>query len=106
MLAERGISVELIDVQTLLPFDIPQICVNSLKKTNRLVVLDEDLPGSGSAFILQQILETQGGYRYLDAQPITITAKDHRTAYGQDGDYYTKPQAEDIYDSVCRLMNE
>ena len=106
LLAERGISVELIDVQTLLPFDIPQICVNSLKKTNRLVVLDEDLPGSGSAFILQQILETQGGYRYLDAQPITITAKDHRTAYGQDGDYYTKPQAEDIYDSVCRLMNE
>ena len=106
MLEQHGISVELIDVQTLLPFDRPAICVASLQRTNRLVVLDEDYPGGASAYILQQILEVQGGYRYLDAPPLTITAKEHRTAYGQDGDYYTKPQAEDVFDAVYRLMQE
>jgi pyruvate/2-oxoglutarate/acetoin dehydrogenase E1 component/TPP-dependent pyruvate/acetoin dehydrogenase alpha subunit len=102
----HGIQVEIVDVQTLLPFDIPQICVASLKKTNRLVVLDEDLPGSGTAYILQQILEEQGGYRHLDAKPITISAKDHRTAYGQDGDYFTKPQPEDIVEQIVELVKE
>ena len=104
-LAEKGISVEIVDVQTLLPFDLPSTCVQSLKKTNRLVVLDEDVPGSASAYILQQILEVQGGYRYLDAAPLTITAQEHRTAYGQDGDYFTKPQAEDVFESIWNMMH-
>lgn len=106
MLAAAGVSIEIVDVQTLLPFDLTGTCVASLKKTNRLLVLDEDLPGSGSAYILQQVLEVQGGYRYLDASPATLTAKDHRTAYSQDGDYFTKPQPEDVYDAVMRLMAE
>lgn len=106
LLAQNNISVEIVDLQTLLPFDLPQVCLLSLKKTNRLVVLDEDLPGSGTAYILQQILEEQGGYRYLDAKPVTISAKDHRTAYGQDGDYFTKPQVEDIFEVITALMKE
>jgi len=106
MLAAAGVSIEIVDVQTLLPFDLTGTCVASLKKTNRFLVLDEDLPGSGSAYILQQVLEVQGGYRYLDASPATLTAKDHRTAYSQDGDYFTKPQPEDVYDAVMRLMAE
>jgi pyruvate/2-oxoglutarate/acetoin dehydrogenase E1 component len=106
LLAQNNISVEIVDLQTLLPFDLPQACLSSLKKTNRLVVLDEDLPGSGTAYILQQILEEQGGYRYLDAKPVTISAKDHRTAYGQDGDYFTKPQVEDIFEVITALVKE
>lgn len=105
-LAERGISVELIDVQTLLPFDLPATCVASVKKTNRLVVLDEDFEGGASGYILQQILEKQGGYRWLDSPPRTLFAKDHRTAYGQDGDYHTKPQAEDVFAAVYDLLKE
>jgi pyruvate/2-oxoglutarate/acetoin dehydrogenase E1 component/TPP-dependent pyruvate/acetoin dehydrogenase alpha subunit len=104
LLAGQGIAVELIDVQTLLPFDLPHTCVESLKKTNRLVVLDEDLPGGASAFILQQILEVQDGYRYLDAPPLTISARDHRTPYGQDGDYFGKPQVEDVVEAVWRTV--
>jgi pyruvate/2-oxoglutarate/acetoin dehydrogenase E1 component/TPP-dependent pyruvate/acetoin dehydrogenase alpha subunit len=105
-LTAKGISVELVDVQTLLPFDLVGTCVESLKKTNRLVVLDEDVPGGASAYMLQQILEVQGGYRYLDAAPLTITAQEHRTAYGQDGDYFTKPQAEDVFEAIWNLMHE
>lgn len=105
-LSDLGINVEIVDVQTLLPFDLPHVCLSSLKKTNRLVVLDEDVPGSGSAYILQQIMEVQGGYKWLDAQPVTLTAKDHRTAYGQDGDYFSKPQAEDVVDAIVQLMAE
>ena len=106
MLKEVGISVELIDPQTLLPFDINHLIVKSLQKTNKLVVVDEDVPGGASAFILQQILENQNGYHYLDAKPVTITAKAHRPPYGTDGDYFSKPNAEEIYDRIFALMQE
>ena len=101
-----GISVELIDVQTLLPFDLNQSIAASLKKTNKLVVLDEDVPGGASAYIMQQILEIQGGYRYLDSAPLSIIAKEHRPAYGTDGDYFSKPSAEDIFIKLYDLMHE
>lgn len=105
-LSQLNISVELIDVQTLLPFDLAQDCVVSLQKTNRLIVVDEDVPGGGSAYILQQILEVQQGYKYLDSPPTTIAAKAHRPAYGTDGDYFSKPNSEDIYERVVELMRE
>lgn len=106
MLTEHGISVELIDVQTLLPFDIHHSIVESLRKTNRLVVLDEDVPGGASAYLLQQVLEVQGGYKHLDSEPVTLAAKEHRPAYGSDGDYFSKPSADDVFDAVYRVMNE
>jgi len=106
MLSEIGISLELIDAQTLLPFDIHHLIGKSLHKTNKLVVVDEDVPGGASAYILQQILEKQAGYFQLDAKPITITAKAHRPAYGTDGDYFSKPNAEEIYDALFALMQE
>jgi len=106
MLAEVGIRVELIDVQTLLPFDINHTIVESLKNTNRLVVFDEDVPGGASAFILQQILEEQNGYQYLDSKPLTITSKPHRPAYSSDGDYFSKPSIDDVYAAIYQLMNE
>lgn len=105
-LAEHGISVELIDVQTLLPFDINHSIVESVKKTNRLVVLDEDVPGGASAYILQKIMEEQGAYQYLDSAPLTIASKEHRPAYGSDGDYFSKPNADDVFDSIYNLMHE
>ena len=105
-LSQYGISVELIDIQTLLPFDINHSIVNSLKKTNRLVIVDEDVPGGASAFILQQILEVQGGYQYLDSVPVTLTAKEHRPAYGSDGDYFSKPSSDDIFEKIYQLMND
>jgi pyruvate/2-oxoglutarate/acetoin dehydrogenase E1 component len=105
-LADLGISVELIDARTLLPFDREQLCVESLKKTNRLLVVDEDVPGGASAYLLQQILEVQGGYRYLDATPSTLTAKAHRPAYGSDGDYFSKPSVEDVVEKVLGMVNE
>ena len=105
-LKEVDISVELIDVQTLLPFDLNHSIVESVKKTNRLLVLDEDVPGGGSAYILQKILEEQGAYQYLDSEPRTLAAKDHRPAYGSDGDYFSKPSAEDVFDTVYELMRE
>ena len=105
-LQEVDISVELIDARTLLPFDINHSIVESLKKTNRLLVVDEDVPGGASAFILQQILEDQGGYYHLDAEPVTLAAKAHRPAYGSDGDYFSKPSIEDIFDAAYDIMNE
>ncbi|MGB1247234.1 MAG: transketolase C-terminal domain-containing protein, partial [Chitinophagales bacterium] len=105
-LEEQGVSVELIDVQTLLPFDINHSIVESLKKTNRIVFLDEDVPGGASAYMLQKVLEEQGGYQHLDSQPVTIAAKAHRPPYGTDGDYFSKPNAEDIFEAVYSLMNE
>jgi 2-oxoisovalerate dehydrogenase E1 component len=105
-LREAGISLEIIDVQTLLPFDINHSIVNSLKKTNKLIVLDEDVPGGASAFILQQILEVQKGYYNLDTEPATLTSKAHRPAYGSDGDYFSKPSADDVYDAVYKLMQD
>ncbi|MCU0421358.1 MAG: thiamine pyrophosphate-dependent enzyme [Bacteroidia bacterium] len=105
-LQEIGISCELIDVQSLLPFDIHHQLVKSLKRTNKLVIVDEDVPGGASAYILQQILEVQNGYQYLDAKPLTITAKPHRPPYGTDGDYFSKPNAEDIFEAILELMHD
>lgn len=105
-LAEEGIEAEIIDVQTLIPFDRPQMIVRSLEKTNRLVVVDEDVEGGASAFILQQILERDNGYFHLDSKPTTITGKNHRPAYGSDGDYFSKPNVEDVFDKVYALMSE
>ncbi|CAN5524804.1 alpha-ketoacid dehydrogenase subunit alpha/beta [soil metagenome] len=105
-LNQLDISCEVIDVQTLLPFDINHSIISSLKKTGKLLVVDEDVPGGASAFILQQILETQNGFELLDAKPLTLTAKPHRAAYGSDGDYFSKPGVEDVIDSVYKMMNE
>ncbi len=105
-LTQVGIDVEIIDAQSLLPFDINQDCVKSLMKTNNLLVVDEDVPGGASAYILQEILENQNGYNYLDSKPNTLTAKAHRTAYGTDGDYFSKPSAEDIFEKVYEIMHE
>ncbi len=105
-LEQHHIAVEIVDVQTLLPFDLLNTCLSSLKKTNRLLVLDEDFEGGASAYILQQVLDKQGGYRYLDAAPATIVAKPHRPAYGQDGDYHSKPQVEDVVQKVLQMMQE
>ena len=105
-LEKKNISVELIDVQTLLPFDIHHSIVESLKKTNRIVFLDEDVPGGSSAFMMQKVLEEQGGYSFLDSEPKTISAKAHRPAYGSDGDYFSKPNAEDIVETIYSLMQE
>jgi pyruvate/2-oxoglutarate/acetoin dehydrogenase E1 component len=93
-------------VQTLLPFDIDHRIVESLKKTNRIVFLDEDVPGGATSFMMQQVLEKQNGYQYLDSKPITITAKAHRPAYGTDGDYFSKPNADEIFDAIYALMQE
>jgi 2-oxoisovalerate dehydrogenase E1 component len=105
-LQETGISVELIDVQTLLPFDINGLIAESLKKTNKILFLDEDVPVGASAYMMQQVLEVQKGFRYLDAEPRTLTGKAHRPAYGSDGDYFSKPSAEDIFETVYGMMNE
>jgi pyruvate/2-oxoglutarate/acetoin dehydrogenase E1 component/TPP-dependent pyruvate/acetoin dehydrogenase alpha subunit len=105
-LEEMGISAELIDVQTLLPFDTNQSIVESLKKTNRLLVIDEDVPGGASAYILQKIVEEQKGYFHLDSEPRTLTAQAHRTAYGTDGDYFSKPGIEDMVEAGYNLMSE
>jgi len=105
-LKEIGVNVELIDVQTLIPFDIHHSIVESVKKTNRLVVLDEDVPGGASAYILQKILEEQGAYQYLDAKPTTIASKEHRPAYGSDGDYFSKPSVDDVFEVLYGIMNE
>jgi pyruvate/2-oxoglutarate/acetoin dehydrogenase E1 component len=90
----------------LLPFDINQDIVKSITKTNRLLVIDEDVPGGASAYILQQIIEHQDAYNYLDSKPQTLTAKAHRPAYGTDGDYFSKPSIEDIFEKVYSMMNE
>jgi pyruvate/2-oxoglutarate/acetoin dehydrogenase E1 component/TPP-dependent pyruvate/acetoin dehydrogenase alpha subunit len=105
-LQQVGIDIEIIDAQSLLPFDLNSDCVKSLAKTNKLLVIDEDVPGGASAYLLQEILEKQDGYRFLDSKPATLTAKAHRTAYGTDGDYFSKPSAEDIFEKVYDIMNE
>lgn len=105
-LEKLDIFIEIIDPQTLLPFDKSQLCSQSLSKTNKLLVVDEDVPGAASAFILQQILEEQNGYYQLDAQPRTLTAKAHRPPYGSDGDYFTKPSVDDIIETAYTMMNE
>jgi 2-oxoisovalerate dehydrogenase E1 component len=105
-LEDVGISVELIDVQTLVPFDINSQIIESIKKTNRIVFLDEDVPGGASAFMFQQVFEKQGAYRWLDSEPKTITAKEHRAAYGTDGDYFSKPSAEMVFEVIYGMMSE
>ncbi len=105
-LAELGISIEIIDPQTLQPFDTGKLCVKSLAKTNKLLVVDEDLPGAASAFILQQVLEVQNGYFYLDAQPRTLSAFAHRPPYGSDGDYFSKPSVDDVIETVYQMLSE
>lgn len=105
-LLQVGIDVEIIDVQSLLPFDINHDTVLSLEKTNRLLVVDEDVPGGASAYLLQEIIENQNGYQYLDSKPATLTAKAHRPAYGTDGDYFSKPSSEDIFEKVYEMMHE
>ncbi len=105
-LTPAGISCELIDVQTLLPFDINHRIVESLKKTSRVIFIDEDVPGGAAAYMYQQVIEKQGGYRWLDIAPRTLTAHAHRPAYGSDGDYFSKPNAEDIAQAIIDMMKE
>jgi len=105
-LTELGINVELIDVQTLLPFDVNHMIAASLKKTNRLLVVDEDVSSGATAFILDKVLVEQKGYNFLDSAPVTLSAKDHRPAYGSDGDYFSKPSIEDIVETAYGIMNE
>ena len=105
-LAPKGISCEVIDVRTLLPFDINHLIVKSLEKTNRIVFVDEDVPGGASAYMFQQVMEKQGGFRWLDVAPRTISANDHRPAYATDGDYFSKPNAEDIAGVIEAMMQE
>lgn len=105
-LAPQGIDVEIIDVQTLLPFDTEHMIVESLKKTNRIIFIDEDVPGGCSAYMFQKVMEEQGGYRWLDVAPRTLSAKAHRPAYATDGDYFSKPNAEDIFEAIKEMMEE
>jgi pyruvate/2-oxoglutarate/acetoin dehydrogenase E1 component/TPP-dependent pyruvate/acetoin dehydrogenase alpha subunit len=106
LLEKAGISVELIDVQTLLPFDLEHQIVESLKKTNRVVFMDEDVPGGATAYMMREVLEKQGGYQYLDSAPTTITAKAHRPPYGSDGDYFSKPNPEDVFEVIYKMVYE
>lgn len=101
-----GIDIEIIDIQTLLPFDLDGLCVQSIQKTSKLLVVDEDVPGGASAFILQQILEEQKGYYLLDGQPRTLSAKAHRPPYGSDGDYFSKPSVDDVVELAYQMMSE
>ncbi|WP_055443332.1 alpha-ketoacid dehydrogenase subunit alpha/beta [Lacinutrix himadriensis] len=105
-LIEVGINAEVIDIQSLLPFDLNHDIVKSIAKTNRLMVIDEDVPGGASAYILNEILNTQNAYEHLDSKPQTLTAKSHRPAYGTDGDYFSKPSLEDIFEAVYKVMHE
>jgi 2-oxoisovalerate dehydrogenase E1 component len=106
LLAQTGIDAEVIDVQTLLPFDVRGVIVESLKKTSRVAFIDEDVPGGATAFMMQNVLERDGGYEWLDSEPRTLPAKEHRPAYGSDGDYWSKPNRETIFECVYDLMHE
>lgn len=106
LLSASGIEIELVDVRTLLPFDLRGLVGASLRKTNRILFLDEDVPGGATAYMMQKVLEEQGGYEWLDCAPRTLSAKEHRPAYGSDGDYFSKPNREQIYDTVYDMMRE
>jgi pyruvate/2-oxoglutarate/acetoin dehydrogenase E1 component len=106
MLDRQGISCEVVDVQTLLPFDLNHLIGESLKKTNRIVFVDEDVPGGAAGFMFNKVMEEQDGYRWLDVAPRTITAKAHRPSYGSDGDYFSKPNAEEIEEVIKQMMAE
>jgi pyruvate/2-oxoglutarate/acetoin dehydrogenase E1 component len=101
-----GIDAEIIDVQSLMPFDLNHDIVKSIAKTNRVMIIDEDVPGGASAYILDKILNEQDAFQFLDSAPKTLTAKQHRPAYGNDGDYFSKPSAEDIFEAVYDVMYE
>ncbi len=105
-LAEIGIEVELIDVRTLLPFDVHGLILDSLRKTNRILFLDEDCPGGATAYMMQKVIEEQGGFHWLDCAPYTLSAKEHRPAYGSDGDYFSKPNREQIFEAVYKIMHD
>ena len=105
-LEKQNISCEIVDVQTLLPFDINHKILESLKKTNRIVFIDEDVPGGAAAYMFNKVMEEQGGYKYLDVAPRTITGKAHRPSYGTDGDYFSKPNGEDIIKVAREMMTE
>lgn len=105
-LENQNISCEIIDVQTLLPFDVNHKILDSLKKTNRIIFIDEDVPGGAAAYMFNKVMEEQGGYKYLDVAPRTITGKSHRPAYGSDGDYFSKPNAEEIESVIKEMMAE
>ena len=105
-LEEQKISCEVVDVQTLLPFDLHHSIVQSLKKTSRIVFIDEDVPGGAAGYMFNKVMEEQQGYRWLDATPRTITGKAHRPAYGSDGDYFSKPNAEEIFETIVEIMAE
>ena len=104
LLADRGVTADLIDVQTLWPLDRPGLIGDSLRKTNRLLIVDEDVPGGTSAYLLQQILEKQNGYTHLDAPPRTLTGTEHRPPYGDDGNYISKPSAEDVLEIILETL--
>jgi pyruvate/2-oxoglutarate/acetoin dehydrogenase E1 component len=106
LLETLDIQVELVDVQTLLPFDLRGVIVESLKKTSRVLFLDEDVPGGGTAYMMQEVVERQGGYEWLDGPPRTLSAKAHRPAYGSDGDYFSKPNREQIVEAVYGIMRD
>ena len=105
-LSQVGIDAEVIDIQSLLPLDLNKDLVKSIAKTNRILVIDEDVPGGASTYILQHILDGQDGYKYLDSKPQTLTAQSHRAAYGTDGDYFSKPSTEDVFEKVYSMMHE
>jgi pyruvate/2-oxoglutarate/acetoin dehydrogenase E1 component len=105
-LAEAGIDAEVIDVQTLLPFDLRGVISTSVRKTGRVLFVDEDVPGGATAYMLQEVLEKQNAYRWLDSAPRTLPGKAHRPAYGSDGDYWSKPNAETIFVAVYEMMRE
>ena len=105
-LQEMNISCEVIDVQTLLPFDLNQCILESLKKTSRIVFVDEDVPGGAAAYMFNKVIEEQKAFQWLDASPRTITAQAHRASYGSDGDYFSKPNAEDIINVILEMMRE
>jgi pyruvate/2-oxoglutarate/acetoin dehydrogenase E1 component len=105
-LANEGISCEVIDVQTLLPFDVNHLIIESLKKTNRILFVDEDVPGGAAAYMYNQVIEGQNAFKWLDVSPRTLTAQAHRPSYGSDGDYFSKPNAEEVIKVVREMMNE
>jgi pyruvate/2-oxoglutarate/acetoin dehydrogenase E1 component len=105
-LMQVGIDIEIIDAQSLVPFDLNKDTVKSIAKTNRFMVIDEDVPGGGAAYLMQKVLEDQDAYRHLDSAPKTLTAKAHRPAYGSDGDYFSKPSKNDIFEAIYKVMNE
>jgi pyruvate/2-oxoglutarate/acetoin dehydrogenase E1 component len=106
VLEKMGIGLEIIDVQTLLPFDRTHLISESLRKTNRILFVDEDVPGGAAAYMYNHVMEEQGGYRLLDVAPRTLTAKDHRPGYGSDGDYFGKPNTQDVIRVVREMMSE